>query len=123
MALAVASIGLLGLLRLHLVSMATADAAQAQTEAVFLAQAKLAEVLARDYPRQGAESGVEESNGLRLTWATEVTDAGSRVAGDLGLRGVRRVRCTVTWQNGADRKSVQMDTYVADNRINEQKTQ
>jgi type II secretion system protein I len=122
-ALAVASIALLGLLRLHLLSMSTADAAWAMTQAVFLAQAKLAEASAPDYPRQGADSGVVEANGLSLTWTTEVTDAGSRASGSLPLKGLRQIRSTVTWQDGANRKSVQMDTYVADSKTNEQRPQ
>jgi type II secretion system protein I len=122
-ALAIASIALLGLLRLHLLSMRTADAAQAKTQAVFLAQAKLAEASAPDYPRQGTDSGVVEADGLKLNWTTEITDAGSRAASGLPLQGLRQVRSTVTWQNGADSKSVQMDTYVADTKTHEQKTQ
>ena len=121
-ALAIASIGLLGLLRLHLVSMKTADAAQAVTQAVFLAQAKLAEASAPDYPRPGADSGVVEADGLKLNWRTEITDVGSRVSGGLPLRGLRQIRSTVTWQDGADCKSVQMDTYIADTKTHEQKT-
>ncbi len=119
-ALAIASIALLGLLRLHLLSMRTVDAAQAETEAVFLAQAKLAEATAADDPTQAADSGVVERNGLSLTWKTEVTDAGVRAAGQLVLRGLHQVRSTVAWQQGADRKTVQMDTYVADSKTHEQ---
>ncbi len=122
-ALAVASIGLLGLLRLHLTSMATADAAQALTQAVFLAQDKLAEVSAPGYPRQMADSGIIERNGLRLTWKTEVADVGSQVISDLAPRGLRQVRATVTWQQGRNRKSVEMTTYVADSRTNERISQ
>lgn len=122
-ALAVASIAMLGLLGLHLTSLRTADAAQARTEAVFLAQAKLAEASASDYPRQGADAGTVERNGLRLSWQTEVSDAGPPAAGGLALRGLRRVRSTVTWQQGADRKSMQMETYLADSRLDEHKPQ
>ncbi|MBN1361750.1 MAG: type II secretion system protein [Sedimentisphaerales bacterium] len=122
-ALAVAAIGLLSLLRLHLSSMATADVAQAQTQAVFLAQEKLAELSAPDYPQRGTDSGVVERNGLRLAWTTEITDAHSRATGGWPLRGLRQVRCTVAWQQGASRKTVQMDTYIADSRTNEPKPQ
>ena len=121
-ALAVASIGLLGLLRLHLVSMATADAADAQTAAVFLAQEKLAEVSAADDPTQATGSGVLERNGLKLTWTTQVSDADAAATAGLDLRGLRQVRSTVTWQQGRDLKNVQMATLVADTRINEKKT-
>ena len=122
-ALAIASIALLGLLRLHLVSMATADAAQAMTQAVFLAQEKIAEVSVSDYPRQGTDSGAVETNGLRFVWKTEIADVGPRTVGSLPLKGLRQVRSTVTWQRGADQKSVQMNTVVADSKTNEQRPQ
>jgi type II secretion system protein I len=122
-ALAIASIALLGLLRLHLVSMMTAEAAQAMTQAVFLAQERLAEASAPGYPRQGADSGSVERNGLSFVWQTEITDVGSQATGSLPVRGLRQVRSTVTWQQGANRKSLQMNTYVADTRTNEQKPQ
>jgi len=119
-ALAVASIGLLGLLKLHLLSMTTADAATAQTAAVFLAQEKLAEVSAAIDPGQATGSGRVERNGLSLTWTTQVSNPGDSAATGLGLRQVRSV---VSWQQGRDRKSVQMTTYIANTRINEPKPQ
>ncbi len=123
MALAIASIALLGLLRLHLVSMATADAAQAMTQAVFLAQEKLAEASVSGYPKQGTSSGAVETDGLRFVWKTEIADVGSRAVGSLPLKGLREIRSAVTWQRGADQKSVQMNTYVADSKTNDQRPQ
>jgi len=69
-ALAIASIALLGLLRLHLLSLATADAAQATTQAVFVAQARIAEASTEGFPRQGTTSGTVERNGQLYTWKT-----------------------------------------------------
>ena len=118
-ALAIAAIALLGLLRLHLVSIASADAAQATTEAVFLAQGKMAEASAQGYPKPGTDSGTAEQNGRRFAWRIEVTDAGSQNIRDLTLRGLRQVRAFVTWEHGGDQKSVQMTTYIADSRTHE----
>ena len=56
-ALAVASIALLALLRLQLVAMSTADKAQGLTQAVLVAQGKMAEALSAGYPPVGATSG------------------------------------------------------------------
>ncbi|MBN1509971.1 MAG: prepilin-type N-terminal cleavage/methylation domain-containing protein [Sedimentisphaerales bacterium] len=122
-ALAIASIALLGLLRLHLLSMKTADAAQAMAQAVFLAQEQLAEASAAGCPRHGADSGSVEKNGLSFLWQTESADVGSQATGGLPVRGLRQIRCTVTWQQGADQKSLQMNTYVADTRANEHEPQ
>ena len=119
-ALAVASIGLLGLLRLHLLSTATADAAQATTEAVFVAQAQIAEVLARGFPTQGTTSGAVERNGQTFTWTTDIRDA--RRSGVIpASKGLREVSVTVAWEPVANGKSLTMTTLVADTRIDEQK--
>lgn len=121
-ALAVASIGLLGLLRLHLLSTATADAAQATTEAVFVAQAQIAEVLARGFPAQGTTSGAVERNGQTFAWTTEIRDVARPGGRDVTARGLREVAATVTWNPSSDPKTVTMTTLVADTRIHERKT-
>ncbi len=121
-ALAVASIGLLGLLRLHLLSTATADAAQATTAAVFVAQEQIAEVLAREFPAPGTTSGAVERNGQTFTWTTEIRDVARPGGRDATARGLREVATTVTWNPSLDPKTVTMTTLVADTRIHERKT-
>lgn len=118
-ALAIAAIGLLGLLRLHLISLASADAAQAMTQAVFIAQEKMAETSADGYPRPGAKTGTAERNGQRFAWRIEVTEARAQDVRHLALKGLRQVEAFVTWQHRGGQKSVQMTTYVADDRIHE----
>jgi type II secretion system protein I len=121
-ALTIASVGLLGLLRLHLVSMATADVAAAMTQAVFVAEAQMAEASAPGFPKPGTTSGAIERNGQQFTWKTEVQDVARPIGNDLVLKGLREVSTTVTWQHGSDRKAVKMTTLVADGRIHEQIT-
>ncbi len=121
-ALAIASIALVGLLRLHLFSMATADAAQAMTQAVFVAEAQIAEATAPGFPRTGTTSGALERNGQRFHWRTEVQDVARRGGQDLILSGLREVSTTVTWQHGSDRQTVKMTTLVAEGKIHEQTT-
>ena len=118
-ALAIASIALVGLLKLHLVSMDTADVAGELTQAVFIAQQCITEASATDYPRQGTQSGVVEQNGIEFTWRTEVTDATDSEIRNLALKNLRQVRTTVSWRRGAERKSTQVTTYVADPRIHD----
>ena len=118
-ALAIAAIALLGLLRLHLFSMASADVAQATTEAVFLAEEKLAEASAGGYPQRGTKSGTVEQNGRRYAWQVDVTDARLPNLHDLTLNGLHQVQALVTWEYRGSRKRVQMTTYVADSRIHE----
>lgn len=120
-ALAIVSIALLGLLQLHLVSMRMADKAQATTQAVFLAQAKMAEALASGFPSLGTRSGVAEADGLRLTWRTEVTDAPAAQRQLLGVRldRLRRVSVDVTCGDNPRGPQVQLSTCVAENKIRE----
>ena len=118
-ALAVAAIGLLGLLRLHLTSLTSIDAAQAMTQAVFIAQEKMAETSAGGYPQRGAKTGTTERNGQRFAWRVEVTEARTPSARNVALKGLRQVQTFVTWQHGPGQKNIEMTTYVADPRIHE----
>ena len=61
-ALVIVSISLLGLIRLHLISISMADAAEMTSQAVLLAEEKIAETLALGYPKEGTASGVVEKN-------------------------------------------------------------
>ena len=118
-ALAVASIALLALLQLQLLSMRTADKAQVMTQAVLLAQEKMAEALSSGYPAVGVKSGMVETDGEVLTWRTEVTDArlpaGCRPAGSRDR--LRTLSVEVSWQKGAGDKHLRMTTCVAENLI------
>jgi type II secretion system protein I len=118
-ALAIASIALLGLLRLHLLSLATADAAQATTQAVFVAQARIAEASAEGFPRQGTTSGTVDRNGQLYTWKTEVRGIAGPGSSRLPQDGLREVSTAVTWKQASDEKTMTMTTYVADTRIHE----
>jgi type II secretion system protein I len=118
-ALAVAAIGLLGLLRLHLTSLTSIDAAQAMTQAVFIAQEKMAEISAGGYPQQGTKTGTTERNGQHFAWRVEVTEARADGVRTFAQKGLRQVQTFVTWQHGRGQKNIEMTTYVADGRIHE----
>jgi type II secretion system protein I len=118
-ALAIAAIAVLGLLRLHLISISTADTARATSQAVFLAQEKMAEAAVPGYPQQGTNSGSVERNGLNFAWRTDITNVGSQDVRGLVLKDLRRIQTRVTWQQGTRPKNVQMTTYVANGKIHE----
>jgi general secretion pathway protein I len=120
-ALAIVSIALLALLRLHLLSMRASDRAQVLSQAVFLAQEKMAETLAGGYPPVGTQSGVVETDGPQLTWRTEVTEARPAQShlSDLKLGRLRRLSVDVAWPKGAGQDHIQMTTYVADRTIHD----
>ena len=119
-ALAIVSIALLGLLQLHLISLRTADKAQTTTQAVFLAQEKMAELVSAGFPDVGSRSGTVKNDGLRFTWRTEVTNA-STSQGQLGFRLDRLRKLAVEVGSGDNPRApqIRLTTYVAEKTIRE----
>ena len=116
-ALVIVSISLLALLRLHIISISMTDTAEITSQAVFLANEKIAETLAPGYPEEGTNSGTVEKNALCLHWRTEVTDLQPPQLGGLHIAGLRRIFVDVSWKQGIRRKHLQMSTYVADRNL------
>ena len=116
-ALVIVSISLLGLIRLHLISISMADAAEMTSQAVLLAEEKIAETLALGYPKEGTASGVVEKNTHSLHWQTEVAGLQSPQLVEADITGLRKICVEVGWKQGSSSKSLQMSTYVADRRL------
>ena len=116
-ALAIVSISLLALLKLHLISIRIADSAKITNQAVFLAEQKIAEVLVEDYPKVGSNCGTMEQNGALFSWQTEVTDLYSYPLNEANVTGLRKVLVDVSWKQGISSKHLQMSTYVADRKF------
>jgi len=116
-ALVIVSISLLGLIRLHLISITMADAAEMTSQAALLAEEKIAEALAQGYPKEGIASGVIEKNTHSLHWQTEVTGLQSPQLAEADITGLRKICVEVGWKQGSSSKSLQMSTYVADRRL------
>jgi len=116
-ALVIVSISLLGLIRLHLISISMADAAEMTSQAVLLAEEKIAETLAQGYPKEGTASGVVEKNTHSLHWQTEVEGLQSPQLAEADITGLRKICVEVGWKQGSSSKSLQMSTYVADRRL------
>lgn len=116
-ALAIASIALLSLLKLNLLSIRCVDKAQITTQAVLLANEKIAETLAAGYPDRGSKSGIVEKNGLTLNWRTEVVDMQLPELDEKQVTGLRKVVVDVNWRRGSTGRQVQMSTCVADGKL------
>jgi type II secretion system protein I len=115
-ALAVVSVGLLGLLHLHVLSVRAAASSKTRTQAVLLAQEKMAVALATARPERAAQSGEARVNGVTYKWRTEVTNA---VSSQLDLNALRKLRVRVTWDETSARGGVDMTTYLADSKLHE----
>jgi len=116
-ALVVVSISLLGLIRLHLISISMAEVAEVTSQAVLLAEEKIAETLASGYPEEGVKSGEIEKDAQILHWRTEVADLQSSKLTDVKITGLRRICVEVGFKRGSGSKTLQMSTYVADRRL------
>lgn len=116
-ALAIVSISLLTLLRLHIISISMVDKAQITTQAVLLANEKIAETAAAGYPKEGTNSGTTRTNGLTLNWQTEVRDLRLGQLDKVQIAGLRKILVDITWKQGVSRKKLQMSTYLADRKL------
>ena len=116
-ALAVVSISVMALLRLHLISAHMVDKAQIMTQAVFLADEKIAETLAADVPEEGIRSGAVERNGLKLNWKTRVENLQSIQLDAGDISGLWKVLVEISWKQGNNPKHLRMSTYVADRKL------
>jgi len=115
--LAIASIALLGLLRLQLTSMAASEKANALTQAMLLAQSKIAETETSSLPSLGTSYGTVRAGNLRLQWQRSVTQSGLSSLEQAVNSGLHRVAVDVSWQHGLGKKNVKMVTYVADRAL------
>lgn len=116
-ALAIVSISLMALLRLHLISAQMLDKAQIMAQAVFLADKKIAETLAADSPEEGIRSGAVEKNGLKLNWKTRVENVRSIQMDAEDIAGLWRVLVDVSWKQGTHPEHLRMSTYVANRKM------
>jgi type II secretion system protein I len=116
-ALAIVSISLLALLKLHVISIRLADAAEITSQAALLADEKIAEVLAPGYPQLGSNAGIVERNNRRFEWQTEVTDLRLPQLDEVSIGGLRKIAVDVGWKNGSGKKHLEMSTYVADRKL------
>ena len=116
-ALVIVSISLLALIKLHLISIRMTETAEITSQAVLLANEKISETLAYGYPEAGTDSGSVENNALCLNWRTEITDIEPDNLGELDISGLRRILVDISWEQGVNRKHLQMSTYVADRKL------
>ena len=118
-ALAVVSIALVGLLQMNLLSAKAAETAQTMSQAVLLARAKMTEALCAGWQETRPQSGTTDVDGSQYAWRTELKSVDAPQLQNLRRGALRQLRVSVTWQEGAAQKSVEMATYVADTTIHE----
>ena len=120
-AVAVMGIGMLGLLRLQVISIITTDHSRLLSRATTLAESKLAETLAAGCPQPGTTRGRTDDR-TPLDWqvmvADDQPDATPEGEGEHKVRpyGCRRVTVVVQWNEGRSRRDVRLVTLAFDGR-------
>ncbi len=117
MALAIVSIALVALLRLHLVSIRMADTSNVRSQALMLAREKIEEQLATGFPQTSTNTGTEHINSLKLKWRTEVTEAELPTINGIRINDLRRISVNVRWDQGPGQKEVKLSTLVTNRNL------
>lgn len=116
-ALAILSISLLSLIRLHITNISMTDSAEITAQATFLAQEKIAEILAAGFPAKGSDRGTVENKSLLFDWRTEVEDIHLPEIDREDISGLRKISVNISWKQGTRRKQLQMSTLIADRKL------
>jgi Tfp pilus assembly protein PilV len=115
--LAIAAIAVVGLMRLHLLSLGAADKAEKMEQALSIAQSKLAETSAAETLATVPDSGRVEANQTTFRWTLEVSPfrlEQPTAGGDQGR--LSKVTVTVAWDHGLGRKDVSLSTLLYERR-------
>ena len=122
LALAVLAIAGVTLLELQLYSMRAADRAARQSQAVLLANQKMAETLASTAVAPGTNQGVtdEDTPDGPLSWQVTVADLSSAEILGASTTGLCSVTVDVTWPEGDVERKVELVNYVAARTSNAQ---
>jgi len=112
-ALAVASVWLLAILKLHLTSMRTAGTIEKRTEAVLLAEQVMAEKFSANGPLRSSDCGTAERDGTVFYWRSRTEDARLPLGKKACLSGLKKLVVTVDWGRGRAEKTFELTSYVA----------
>jgi len=116
-AMAVAAIAMVGLLRLHILSVAAADKADKTAQALVIAQNKIAELEAQGSPTTGAQAGSIERNRTAFLWQTQVSDLEiPQVSPPADPHRIHKVVVTVRWDHGIGRRDVSLSAILGERR-------
>jgi len=110
-ALAIAAIAVVGLMQLHLLSLSAVAKANAEVQAIAIAQERIAEMEAKGPLQTGSQAGSVERNRVAFRWQTQVSDLAAAGAGPL-----RRVVVTVCWDQGPRARDIVLSTVLANQR-------
>ena len=114
-ALIVVACSILGLIRLHLLTINITNHAQLTQTANLLAQQKIAESLAADSSNIYADSGIINKNGTELHWQKRLTDAHLPRLNQQ-LANLHQLTVDVSWKQASHEKHLSLTTYIAEDK-------
>ena len=112
-ALAVVSTALIGLIRLHIISVNMAGYAELNCSAADLANSKITEIIAAGFPQLGSQSGTAEQHSIDMHWRSNVTDVNPGQIDSIPTGNLRKISVEVSYPRGRDIKTIHMSTLVA----------
>ena len=110
MALLVVGVGLVGLVRVQVISIRLTERAARLARAVRLAETKLAEALAGEKREIGSREGSDDEELPAMRWRVGVRAVRSAGLRDAGVEGLREVTVVVSWPDGEGEPFVQLAT-------------
>jgi hypothetical protein len=113
-ALSIVGIALLGLLRLHLISMATSDKVEILSRAMLLAQSKIADLEATGQGTKDTLSGTDDTRGTALHWQTQIQRKDLPWLGSTREHPLQEVVVRVWWDQGVGKRQIEMSTVITD---------
>lgn len=108
-ALGILAVGLVVLLEAHVLSLKMTGNSRLKTNAILLAEKKIAELESRKERTRGERSGSFGALYPEFSWRELVSPV---VVGDRTLTGLSRAQVIVSWKEGSEEESVGLVTYV-----------
>ncbi len=115
-ALVIVSVSFLTLLKLHTISIRLIQTARLTTQATLLADEKMAELLAADFPQPQTSSGTVEDGATAFEWRTEVAELRLPLFEQAHISSIRKVAVTVGYKQGSAKRYLEMTTFVTDRK-------
>jgi type II secretion system protein I len=116
-ALSIVAIALVALLKLHIGSLRTTEVTTIITEAAFVAEEKINELLADGFPQLGSDSGTVDKNAASFHWQRNVSDLQLPGFENAKITGLRKISVDVSWNKGLAGRHIQLSTCVADRKL------
>jgi len=116
-ALAIVSICLLALLRLHMTNIKLAQSARETAQALLLADEKIAQISSARFNPADIDSGTVEKDGIKFHWQSDIEKERLRIGGGDFVVEPSRVVVSVSWGRHGGVKRIKLLSFLYDGKI------